>query len=121
MSDQAASAEPDPGQNLGQDKVVLLYDYSKHLLSLALFGLGGITSLAQSPQGQKIPGLVVAMILAFLAASGFCSLSCTASILKARQRDRPVGRGAWIGSRLAMMFLGISVGGFLTIWIPTLL
>ena len=117
MSSESSSVEPDPAQ----DKVVLLYDYSKHLLSLALFGLGGITSLAQSPQGQKIPGLVVAMILAFLAISGFCSLSCTASILKARQQDRPVGHGAWLSSRLAMMFLGISVGGFLTIWIPVLL
>ena len=117
MSNEAAAVEPDPSQ----DKVVLLYDYSKHLLSLALIGLGGITSLAQSPQGQKIPGLVMSMILAFLAISGFCSLSCTASILKARQHDRPVGREAWLSSRLAMMFLGISVGGFLTIWIPVLL
>lgn len=117
MSSVAASVEPDPAQ----DTVVLLYDYSKHLLSLALFGLGGITSLAQSPQGQKIPGLVVSMILAFLAISGFCSLSCTAGILRARQQDRPVGRGTWFSSRLAMMFLGISVGGFLVIWIPVLL
>lgn len=116
MSNQSASAEPDPAQ----DKIVLLYDYSKHLLSLALFGLGGITSLAQSPQGRTIPGLVVAMILAFLAVSGFCSLSCTASILKARRQDRPVGQGAWLSSQLAMMFLGISVGGFLVIWIPVL-
>ena len=119
MSDDSVSAftGPDPTH----DKVILLYDYSKHLLSLALFGLGGITSLAQSAQGHTIPGIVVAMILGFLALSGFCSLSCTAAILKARQQDLPVGRGAWLSSRLAMMFLGISVGGFLTTWIPTLL
>lgn len=117
MSNRSASAEPD----LVQDKIVLLYDYSKHLLSLALFGLGGVTSLAQSPQGQKLPGLVVSMILAVLATSGFCSLSCTASILKARRRDQLVGRGAWLSSQLAMMFLGVGVGGFLAIWIPVLL
>ena len=86
-----------------------------------MLGLGGIISLSQSPQGQKVPGLVVAMILACLAISGFCSLSCTASILKARQQDQAVGRGAWLSSRFAMMFLGVSVGGFLTIWIPVLL
>ena len=117
MRGQSASVEPDPSQ----DKVALLYDYSKHLLSLALLGLGGIVSLTQSPQGQKIPGLVVAAMLAVLALSGFCSLSCTASILRARRNDETVGAGAWISSQLAMMFLGAGVGGFLTIWIKTLL
>ena len=117
MSGASAVVEPDPAQ----DKVVLLYDYSKHLLSLALFGIGGVVSLAQSPQGQKIPGLVVSMMLACLAASGFCSLSCSASILRTRRDDLPVGRGAWITSQLAMMFLGTGVGGFLIIWIKTLL
>lgn len=117
MSEEAASAEPD----IAQDRVVLLYDYSKHLLSLALFGVGGIVSLAQSPQGQKIPGLIVSMMLAFLAMSGFCSLSCSATILRARERGEPVGRGAWKASQLAMMFLGSGVGGFLIIWIRTIL
>ncbi|OYY90448.1 MAG: hypothetical protein B7Y45_07465 [Sphingomonas sp. 28-66-16] len=117
MSGEAVSLEPDPSQ----DKVHLLYDYSKHLLSLALFGLGGIVSLAQSPQGQKIPGLVVAMMLSCLALSGLCSLSCSASILRARRRDALVGRGAWTSSQLAMMFLGIGVGGFLVIWIKAIL
>jgi hypothetical protein len=117
MSGDPVSVEPDPSQ----DKVILLYDFSKHLLSLALLGVGGIVSLAQSPQGQKIPGLVVSIMLALLAASGLCSLSCSASILRAREQERPVGRGAWIGSQLAMLFLGMGVGGFLTIWIKTLL
>lgn len=105
--------EPDPAQ----DKVVLLYDYSKHLLSLALLGLGGIVSLAQSPQGQKIPGGVVSMVLVVLALSGVCSLTCSASILRARRLDRPVDRSAWAVIQLAMMFLGAGVGGFLVIWI----
>ena len=63
MSDTFAAVELDPAQ----DKVILLYDYSKHLLSLALLGLGGIVSLAQSPQGQKLPPPVVSMILVCLA------------------------------------------------------
>lgn len=117
MSDPAAAVEPDPAQ----DKTILLYDYSKHLLSLALLGLGGIVSLTQSPQGQRIPGVVVAAMLAALAASGFCSLTCSANILRARRLDRAVDRSAWTIIQLAMMFLGISVGGFLVIWIRTLL
>ena len=117
MSDNGVSAEPDPAQ----DKIVLLYDYSKHLLSLALFGIGGIVSLTQSPQGHKIPALVVAGMLVMLALSGLCALSCSAAILRARQRDLPVGRGAWTSSQLAMMFLGTGVGGFLVIWIKAIL
>jgi len=117
MTSDSASVEPD----VSQDKVVLLYDYSKHLLSLALLGIGGIVSLAQSPQGQKIPGLIVSVMLGTLALSGFCSLSCSAGILRARQRDLPVGQGAWRSSQAAMMFLGMGVGGFLIIWIETLL
>lgn len=115
MSD--AAAEPD----VAQDKIDLLYDYSKHLLSLALLGIGGIVSLAQSPQGQKIPGPIVAMMLGALALAGFCALTCSASILRARQRDLPVGPGAWRSSQGAMLFLGMGVGGFLIIWIETLL
>ena len=116
MSSDPAVIELD----VSHDKVMLLYDYSKHLLSLALFGLGGIVSLAQSPQGQKIPGLIVSLMLAFLAASACCSLTCSADILRARQDDRALGRRAWISSRFAMMFLGTGVGGFLVIWIQTL-
>lgn len=117
MSGETVAVEPD----LSQDKIVLLYDYSKHLLSLALFGLGGIVSLAQSPQGQKIPPAIVSLMLASLAISGLCSLSCSASILRAREREQPIPRGAWLASRAAMMFLGTGVGGFLTIWIKVIL
>ena len=117
MSEDAVSAEPDPSN----DKEILLYDYSKHLLSLALLGLGGIVSLSQSPLGQKIPGKQVTLMLAFLAISGFCSLTCSANILRARRRDQPIGRGAWNYSQLAMMFLGMGVGGFVTIWVLEML
>lgn len=117
MSDDTVSAVPDTAN----DKEILLYDYSKHLLSLAVLGLGGIVSLSQSPQGQKIPGLHVTMMLAFLAISGVCSLTCSANILRARRQDQPVGRGAWNSSQLAMMFLGMGVGGFITIWILEIL
>ena len=117
MSDEMTAAAPDPGH----DNVVLLYDYSKHLLSLALLGVGGIISLTQSAQGKMIPPPVVAMMLIFLALAGFCALNCSAIILRARQKGEEVGKSAWISSRLAMLFLGASVGGFLIIWIDTLL
>lgn len=111
MSVELAEADGAP------DKTVLLYDYSKHLLSLALLGIGGIVSLSQSPQGQKIPPQVVSVMLVCLALSGVCALTCTSTILRARQRDQAVGRSAWMASQGAMLFLGVGVGGFLSIWI----
>lgn len=116
MSEEGVKVGPEPGF----DKDMLLYDYSKHLLSLALLGLGGILSIAQSPQGQKIPGSVIALLTVLLALSGLCALSCTASILRARQHGRPVPRAAWWNSQGAMLFLGAGVGGFLSNWIGIL-
>lgn len=103
------------------DSEGLLYDYSKHLLSLALLGLGGVLSITQSTQGQKIPGVIVAGLTVFLALSGLCALSCTASILRARQRGHAVPHAAWLCSQGAMMFLGMGVGGFLFVWIKALI
>ena len=119
MSDDSVSAftGPDPAH----DKEILLYDYSKHLLSLSLLGIGGIISIAQSPQGQKIPGMIVAMVLGILAISGCFSLSCTAAILRARQHNTRVPNSAWLYSRGGMLFLGIGVGAFLSIWIKVML
>ena len=102
------------------DKTGLLYDYSKHLLSLALLGIGGIVSLTQSPLGRSIPGPQVIGLLLVFAAAGACALSCSAAILRAAQRDLPVGHGAWLYQQGAMMFLGMGVGAFLVAWIGAL-
>ena len=110
-------AGPDPALS----KDALLYDYSKHLLSLALLGIGGIASLAQSPQGRLIPGPQIALLIALFAFAGLCALSVTASLLRARRLDQPTLRIAWIGSQAAMLFLGIGVGVFLSVWIRALL
>lgn len=119
MSDDSVSALSGP--DTANDKEILLYDYSKHLLSLTLLGIGGIISIAQSPQGQKIPGMIVALLIGLLAISGLFSLSCSAAILRARQHDQAVSRAAWLYSRAGMMFLGLGVGGFLTMWIEVLI
>ena len=117
MSDDTATAAPDAAT----DKEMLLYDYSKHLLSLALLGIGGVASLTQSPQGQKIPAVLVSFLIGILAIAGLSALTCTAAILRARQGDTAVPNSAWNYSRAAMLFLGIGVGAFLTMWIKVLI
>ena len=103
------------------DKEALLYDYSKHLLSLALLGIGGIVTITQSPLGQRIPSKMVIVLIAAFACAGFAALTVTATILRARRLDQPISPGAWTASQAAMMFLGVGVGMFLTAWIAALL
>lgn len=104
-----------------RDKDALLYDYSKHILSLALLGIGGIVSLTQSPVGQRIGSVEVVMLIAMFAASGGCALTCTEAILRARWEDQTTPRKAWLSSRGAMLFLGMGVGAFMLVWILALL
>lgn len=108
------------GQPPGRDKDALLYDYAKHLLSLALLGVGGVASITQSPLGRDIQGGQVAIVLGAFALAGLCALSCSATILRAYQRDTPVPRSAWWYHQGAMLWLGAGVGGFLLTWIDAL-
>lgn len=103
-----------------RDKDALLYDYSKHLLSLALLAIGGIVSLAQSPLGRSMPGPQVVIMLAMFAISGACALSCSSTILRAVQDGVPVARKAWRFQQGAMLFLGAGVGSFLAAWVIAL-
>lgn len=106
---------------LGRDKEALLYDFAKHLLSLALLGIGGIASLAQSPLGRKVPGPSIALLLAAFAIAGFLALSCSAAILRAHRRDQPVPQSAWGFQQGSMAALGFGVGAFLILWIGALI
>ena len=110
----------DDPRDSARDNDSLLYDYSKHLLSLSLLGIGGIVSLTQSPQGQRIEHRLVAALICLFAAAGFCALTGTATILRAHRRGVATPPGAWWSSQGAMMFLGMGVGGFLIAWIGAL-
>ena len=111
----------DEQRPLGRDPDALLYDYAKHLLSLALLGIGGIASLAQSPLGKGVAGQRVALLLGAFAVAGFFALSCSAAILRAHQRGLPVPKRAWAFQQGAMAALGMGVGAFLTVWFDALL
>ena len=67
------------------DYDLLLYDYSKHLLSLALISIGGIITLAQSSVGREIPAQHIGIVILILAASGVAAL-CAPRLCFARAR-----------------------------------
>lgn len=110
----------DDGEPPASGRDALLYDYAKHLLSLAMLGIGGIASLAQSPLGRGVAGPLVALLLGAFAVAGFCALSCSAAILRAHRRSLPVADSAWQFQQAAMAALGIGVGAFLIVWIDAL-
>ena len=99
------------------DYDLLLYDYSKHLLSLALISIGGVITLAQSSVGRAIPAKDIGIIILILAASGVAALSCTAAVLRARQKGEPLAKQASYLHQAAMGLLGVGFGWFVMSWL----
>ncbi|GAA4000605.1 hypothetical protein [Sphingomonas humi] len=103
-----------------RDRGILLYDYSKHLLSIALLAIGGVITVTQSAGGKAIQPLLVGILLAAFGISGALALSASSAILQARQNRQALGSKAWIYIRAATGFLGMGVGGFLVVWFSIL-
>ena len=115
-----SEAADDRAAAVARDRDYLLYDHSKHVLSLALLGIGGIITIAQSPLGKAIPGRLIGILVLMLAASAVFALSCTAAILRSRERTQPLGKSAWLLNQGAMLLLGMGFGAFLATWIVML-
>jgi hypothetical protein len=103
------------------DYDLLLYDYSKHLLSLALISIGGVITLAQSSVGKTIPPKDIGVVVVILALSGVAALSCSAAVLHARQESTKLGKNASYMHQAAMGLLGVGFGWFLMSWLNNLL
>ena len=116
MSDEPILSTKELSQRAG-DYDLLLYDYSKHLLSLSLISIGGVLSLAQSSVGQGIAPRSIGIIILILAASGVAALSCTAAVLRARKHGAPSTKSASYLHQAAMAFLGMGFGFFLASWL----
>lgn len=103
-----------------RDAELLLYDYSKFLLTLGLLVLGGVQTLAQGPQAEKLQQAQIVIVVVALALSCVSSLSVVNDIVRARQKGRPVTRWVAMMGQSAMFFLGSGVGAFLLTWLDTL-
>lgn len=120
MIDQEQSQLP-AHQGRPSDYDLLLYDYSKHLLSLSLISIGGVITLAQSSVGRTIPPRDIGIVVVILALSGVTALSCSAAVLRARQDGKPLGKSASYLHQAAMGLLGVGFGWFLMSWLNNLL
>jgi hypothetical protein len=102
------------------DPDILLYDYSKYLLTLSMLILGGVLTISQgSDPATRPPPVVLISILVPIAGSGFLSLSCLATIVGARVRGKQP-KNARMLNQGAMGLLGAGVASFLISWIKQL-
>jgi hypothetical protein len=99
---------------------LLLYDLSKYLLTLCLLVLGGVLTVTGTAD-ETAPPATLLVIIASLAISGFLSISCISTIVKARYALRPAPRYVRTINGLALAFLGAGVGAFLVIWVNQLI
>ena len=119
MTDDDATVRPRSGDEA--DPEVLLYDYSKYLLTLALLVLGGVLSLTQGPDAAAISRKSLIVIIVLLAVSGVSSLSAANEVVRARTERRAVRARSRYFSQAAMGTLGMGVGAFLSVWVEALL
>jgi hypothetical protein len=103
------------------DPEILLYDYSKYLLTLSMLILGGVLTISQSGDvANRPPPHVLLTILIPIAGSGFLSLSCLAAIVRSRVAGKPQTNAAKF-NQAAMGMLGAGVAAFLVSWIMQLM
>ncbi len=103
------------------DPDILLYDYSKYLLTLSMLILGGVLTISQgSDPATRPPPAILLAVLVPIAASGFLSLSCLATIVRSRLSGRPQTKAPMM-NQAAMGLLGAGVAAFLVSWINQLM
>jgi len=119
MSDEE-TVTPAKQVDPGPDTDILLYDYSKFLLTTTLLAFGGVLTLSGSDKAEAIKPATLVVVLVSLAISGFSSISAIAEVITARRKETPLPRRAWWMHTLAVAGLGAGVGAFSFIWLGVL-
>ncbi len=102
------------------DSDTLLYDWFKHLTSLALLTLGGVLSLSQVPGADDIKKPVLTGVLIGVAMAGVLAFSGAEQIVRARGAGLAVPRHVLILQKVAPALLSMAVGAFLYIFIQAI-
>ena len=104
----------------GADADLLVYDFFKHLTSLAILILGGVLIVAQAADPADIKRWLLVAILVLISAGGILAFSGSIEIVRARSTGTPV-RGSLRWSRmLAPALMAVGVGMFLSMFIDSL-
>ncbi|HEX8127439.1 MAG TPA: hypothetical protein VF548_17830 [Allosphingosinicella sp.] len=99
---------------------LLLYDFFKHLTSLALLTLGGLLIVIKDVDPKDVKPLMVIIDIAIISLSGILAFSGSSEIVKARYTGAAPGRSIEFLRRAAPGALSIGVGMFLAMFVDSL-
>ena len=106
-----------PGRE--SDGELLLYDFFKHLTSLALLTLGGVLVVIQKVDPKDVKPLMVIIDIAVISLSGILAFSGSSEIARARFTGVPA-RSLDFLRRAAPVTLTVGVGMFLAMFVDSL-
>jgi len=112
--------EPLPAPQQGHDGELLLYDYFKHLTTLALLTLGGVLTLAQMADPADVKPWLMIVILVMVAAAGVCSFGGASEIVRARYTAQARLKSLNFYRVAAPSLLAFGVGMFLAQFVDSL-
>ena len=121
MTDDGALADPKteaPGERYAES---LLYDFAKFLTTLSLLALGGVLTLTQAVDRADIKLFNIVLVLGSIALAGVLAMSTANALVDARSAGREPHPALRTMIKAAMALLGVGTGGFLMIWLDTLI
>jgi len=109
-----------PAQPHHRDGDLLLYDFFKHLTSLALLTLGGVLIVIQDVDPKDVKPFMVIIDIVVISLSGILAFSGSSEIAKARYTGVPATRSLEFLRRAAPITLTVGVGMFLAMFVDSL-
>ena len=117
MSDDDGSI---PALASHDDGELLLYDYFKHLTTLALLALGGVLTVSQMAAPADLKPAMLVIVLVILGFSGMASFAGGSEIVRARYTGAARSRSIELCRVASPALLSVGVGMFLYLFVDTL-
>jgi hypothetical protein len=109
-----------PGPGREQDGDLLLYDFFKHLTSLALVTLGGVLIIIKDVDPKDVKPLIVIIDIAVISLSGILAFSGSSEIARARFTGVKATGSLEFLRKAAPITLTVGVGMFLAMFVDSL-
>ena len=117
MTDEEPSL---PAVDHAQDGELLLYDYFKHLTTLALLALGGILTLSEIADREDVKPWLLAAVLITISLGGIAAFGGAGEIVRGRHTGTARHKSVGFYRRAAPILLAIGVGMFLSMFVDSI-
>jgi hypothetical protein len=118
IDEEEGPKRPEPAG--ARDGELLLYDFFKHLTSLALLTLGGVLIVIQDVDPKDVKPFMVIIDIVFISLSGILAFSGSSEIARARFTGVAPTRSLDFLRKAAPALLTIGVGMFLAMFVDSL-